>query len=239
MMQTIQQISTWFSSQKLGGKLAIGCSGLFALFCWCAFSIAILNPSPSNAEAEPTSADISSIQTSAFETAVAGVYQTATASVPTITPTSNIPTLTSSPIPTQTSEATVTPDVDLYMISMGAKFPAYEDAFLTVYAYNQEVANDTSLLFDTDWKTKQGLALGLLNLRADDLSDLQPSPKYAALHSIITELVAETHLFTDAYAMGVDNLDADLMYKAIEHLQNMNQLMEQGTTELERLQANP
>jgi hypothetical protein len=241
-MQTIQKFPTWFSKQKLGGKLAVGCSSLFIFFCLCVFSVAVLGPSPSNVEAASTPVDVSSIQTIAFETAVAGVYQTTTANsptmtpFPTITPTPNIPTVTLSPIPTLTAQATATPDV--YIISMSEKVPAYVDAYLEVVAYQQQVTDDTSLILDTDWKIKQGFALGTLELRGDEMAEVQPTPKYVALHSIITELAAETHLFSSAYAEGIDNLDADSLYQAVEHLQKMTTLLDQATAELEKLSAN-
>ena len=193
------------------------------------------------AEEVSTSVGVSSIQTSAFETAVAGVYQTATANIPTITPfptTTPVPnTPTSSPVPTLTTEPTVTPDV--YEISISQKVPAYADAFLEVLANNQEVADDTSLLFDTSWKIKQGLALGTLELRANEMAALQPSPKYVTLHSIIIELATETQLFTTAYAKGIDHLDSYLIDQAIQHMQRMNVLMDQASAELKRIEANP
>ena len=43
-MQTIQQFPLWFSKQKLSGKVAIGCAGLFMLCCLCSVPISILNP---------------------------------------------------------------------------------------------------------------------------------------------------------------------------------------------------
>lgn len=242
-MQTIQQFSTWFSKQKRVGKLAIGCGGLFVFFCLCSFSIAVLSPSPSNTEAASTSVDVSSIQTSAFDTAVAGIYQTAAANtitpLPTMTSSPSIPTFTPSAIPTVTPQATLTPEEDLYILAMSEKVPAYVDAYFMVVQNHQEVADDVSLLFDTSWKTKQGLALGLLNLQANEMAAVQPSPKYQTLHSIITELAAETNLFSSAYASGVDNLDANLIDQATQHMQNMTTLMDQATAELKRIAPNP
>jgi hypothetical protein len=92
-MQPIQNFSTWFSKQKLPGKLAIGCAGLFVLFCLCSIPIAIFSPSTPT----PQTADVSSVQTAAVETAMAGVNQTAIANAPTNTPES-----TNTPAPTDT-----------------------------------------------------------------------------------------------------------------------------------------
>jgi hypothetical protein len=99
-MKTIQQFPAWFAKQKLSGKLFIGCSGLFVLFCLCSFPIALLSPSTPT----PETADISSVQTAAVETAMAAINQTAVANAPTNTPESTItpaPTDTPLPPPTQ------------------------------------------------------------------------------------------------------------------------------------------
>jgi len=42
-MQTVHQISAWFSKQKFIAKMAIGCSSLFMLCCICSVPIAILS----------------------------------------------------------------------------------------------------------------------------------------------------------------------------------------------------
>jgi len=103
-MQTIQKFSTWFSKQKLAGKLAIGCAGLFILFCLCSIPIAIFSPST----ATPETADVSSVQTAAIETAMAGINQTAIANAPTNTPEStNTPAPTDTPLPPPTQNVGV------------------------------------------------------------------------------------------------------------------------------------
>jgi hypothetical protein len=103
-MQTIQNAISWFSKQKLGGKIFIGCSGIFLLLCLCSFPMALLSPSTPT----PDSADVSALQTAAVETAVVSINQTANASVPT-----NSPEPTNTPLPTETSIPTNTPDPNL------------------------------------------------------------------------------------------------------------------------------
>ncbi len=108
-MQTIKQFPSWFSKQKLSGKLAIGCAGLFILFCLCSIPLAILSPSTPTPEiAEPVSLNVASLQTAAFETAMAGINQTATANAPTNTPgPTNTPAPTDTPLPPPTQNAGV------------------------------------------------------------------------------------------------------------------------------------
>ncbi len=57
-MQTIQQFPSWFSKQKLSGKVAIGCSGIFMLCCLCSVPYAILSPATPTSTPVPTSTPI-------------------------------------------------------------------------------------------------------------------------------------------------------------------------------------
>lgn len=100
-MQTVQQFSSWFSKQKLGGKVFIGCSGLFLLLCLCSVPMALLSPSTST----PESTDVSALQTAAVETAMVALNQTADANVAV-----NPPEPTNTLQPTDTPIPTNTPD---------------------------------------------------------------------------------------------------------------------------------
>ena len=148
---------------------------------------------------------------------------------------------TQSEISTSTLQPTLTPQKtpDAYETLISEKVAAYAQAFLDVNEYVQQVSNDTSLLLDNDWKTKLGLALGVLNFRADEMAKLEPSPKYATLQPILIKLADETHLFTDAYANGVDNFDSALIEKASQHLINMATLAQDATAEIDKIKAAP
>ena len=148
---------------------------------------------------------------------------------------------TQSEISTSTLQPTLTPQKtpDAYETLISEKVVAYAQAFLDVNEYVQQVSNDTSLLLDNDWKTKLGLALGVLNFRADEMAKLEPSPKYATLQPILIKLADETHLFTDAYANGVDNFDSTLIEKASQHLINMTTLMQDAKAEIDKIKAAP
>lgn len=45
-MMVVRRFSSWYSRQKISGKLAVGCGGLLLLCCVCSVPITILNPSP-------------------------------------------------------------------------------------------------------------------------------------------------------------------------------------------------
>lgn len=92
-MKTIQKFPSWFAKQKLSGKLAIGCAGLFLLLCLCSIPIAIFSPSTPTplANVEPT---------------LPAVSTEMPIDVATIAP-------THTPIPTATSIPTETPNPNL------------------------------------------------------------------------------------------------------------------------------
>jgi len=54
-MKTIQQFPSWFSKQKLSGKVAIGGVSLLIFCCLCSIPIAIISPSTPKPEATKTS----------------------------------------------------------------------------------------------------------------------------------------------------------------------------------------
>jgi len=90
-MDKIQQLSTWFTTRKLSGKLAIGCGGLLVLFCLCSIPIAILSPSTQTLKVQNTS--IAQVETSPISSQTEIV-----AEVPTSAPT-DTPESTNTPLP--------------------------------------------------------------------------------------------------------------------------------------------
>ena len=114
-MQSIRQFPSWFGRQKLSGKLAIGCAGLFLLCCICSVPVAILSPSTSTPDSTETAvADISpspTIETAIpTETKLTEVISTETVALTatTMSTATNVPTNAPSntPRPTATEEAT-------------------------------------------------------------------------------------------------------------------------------------
>ena len=95
---------------------------------------------------------------------------------------------------------------------------SFMDAYSDVNKSVQEAGDDIALILDKDWKAKTGLALGVLNFRANELAKLEPSPAYEKFQEYFVELAKETHLFTEAYAKGIDHLDEDLIAASAELL---------------------
>lgn len=354
-MEMFQQAISWFSKQKLGGKVAIGCVSLVMLCCLCSIPIAILSPSKPATEA-PTPTPVpeflhtdvvqnrnekgwTSTQYSKYLETIKGKQVTGwsgkileinewggetylsldmkdgeplidayvyisdddilrvglgqnvtfdgtidsdwnepndfyslqiknvklikfgeiptSTPIPTleltptleftptseITPTSEVtPTLESTPTlePTPTIQLAPTQNVsDAYRTLASVKISYYLLAFLDSYKFVEDASNDTSLTDDSTWKTNLNISFRILNSRADELAKLEPSPKYVKYHSIIVKLVNETHLFTDAYAKGIDNRDGALIEEARQHIVKINTLMQESNAEWDKIKANP
>ena len=157
------------------------------------------------------------------------------------------PSGTNTPEPSRTPAATRTraptrtprPTADPYITEARKKFLDYTEAYMNVNDYVQQMASDPSLIFDNNWKRKTGLALGVLNLRADELAKLEPTPKYEIFQDYLIQLATETRLMTDSFATGVDNLDSNSIERSTQHLTNMTAIMNVAADELERVANNP
>jgi hypothetical protein len=104
-MKTIQRFPSWFSKQKLSGKVAIGCASLIILCCLCSVPISILSPSTPISRVE--------------NTAVTEVASTPTA-IETVKPT-DIPQIASTNTPeppTPIPNPTETPDPYIYLFEV-------------------------------------------------------------------------------------------------------------------------
>jgi hypothetical protein len=121
-MQKIQRFfagwTTTFQQQGCVGKVLLVMFSLLFLCLVCGVPIVILSPSSPTPEiAKSTPMDVSSVQTMAVETVIAGINQTAAASAPTNTPKPILPTET--PIPTETilPTAILSPEEALLQLS--------------------------------------------------------------------------------------------------------------------------
>jgi len=102
-MKTIQNLAAWFSKQKTVGKIGIGCVGLILFFCVCTGLASLASPSATSG-----TEDITVMQTSALETAIAAVNQTSEANLPTNTPEpTGTPSPTDTPLPPPTQNVGV------------------------------------------------------------------------------------------------------------------------------------
>jgi hypothetical protein len=115
-------------------------------------------------------------------------------------------------------------------------YKALFNDYIAAFSYSAEVQRqlliNPQLLSDKSWQTELGQSFERLNLKADELAKLSPTPKYIKLHSITVKLASETHLFTEAYTHGIDNVDNTSLDKALQHLFNMAALMQDVITEM-------
>lgn len=201
-MKTIQQFPAWFAKQKLSGKLFIGCSGLFILFCLCSFLTTLLSPSTPTSE----TADVSSAQTAAFETAVAGINQTATANAPT-----NTPEPTETPPPTETAVPTVvlSPEEALLQLSKNRFTDNLIDARLSDVFGKKYASVDVDL--GSQWDEESAINSANVNF-------VTFAPKVFEIEGIDALELRFFTMFIDTY--GNEKQDVALKYTITRELSN-------------------
>jgi hypothetical protein len=171
-VQTIQKFSSWFAKQKLAGKLAIGCAGLFLLFCLCSVSIAIFSPS--------TPTPLANV-----ESTLPPVSTEKPVDVATTAPT-NTPVPTATPLPTETPNPNLV-NQGTYLVGSDIQSGIYkgnagEGLFSSCYwerlkdltgSFDAILANDNSVgqfyveVKNTDYAIKTGCEL----LRLDPIPE--------------------------------------------------------------------
>ena len=119
------------------------------------------------------------------------------------------------------------------------KYSDYITAFVYAGEVLQQYNSDNSLLSDKSWQAKMVQSFENLNLKADELAQLKPTPKYVELHSITVRFANETHFFTEAFIKGVINLDVASLDRARQHLGNMGALEQDMKTEMQKIEAAP
>lgn len=218
----MKQLKSLWSTRN--GKILIGsAAGMLFLICCVLPGIgSALLPDPTP--------DMASVQTQAVETALVSLVTATTAPTDTPIPT-NTPVPTDTAAPTNTASATGD-----YQREMITRWQTYQDAFLNFNDRVQEAAADPMLMFDTDWKTKTGISLGLLDVAASGLESIpNVPPEYATLDGYMDSIASETHQMTKNYAYGLDHVDADALHLALQNLQNITTHTQNATAELERL----
>ena len=94
---------------------------------------------------------------------------------------------------------------------------------------------DLTIMLDDDWKLKTAIGLASLQASSKQIQDLTAPSRFKAVHAEL--LVAADHFIqmTSLYAKGVDEISADKMGLALDHLNLGNAAIERATTEMEEL----
>jgi len=121
-----------------------------------------------------------------------------------------VPTSTASPIPTHTPRPTID-NTSSYREEMYLLLLQYVEAQDTVTELNDQGANDSSLLFDSQWKTDMALALSQALTIGREIRELEAPQEFQETHSCLVKSTEHYDAFVDLYARGVDSLDASLI----------------------------
>jgi hypothetical protein len=85
-----------------------------------------------------------------------------------------------------------------------------------------EAGDDTSLLFDDNWKAEVVVDLVLMKLTSDEILKYgTPPSKFASIHSDFQVIAREANSAADNIASGIDNFDADAIDRGTANLETI------------------
>ena len=83
-----------------------------------------------------------------------------------------------------------------------------------------DAGREEALIVDENWLLDVAVTLAGLNAGADTLNDLAPPPALHDLHTVVRQLAGELKIAVEMYVESIDELDADKMDTANDHMDN-------------------
>jgi hypothetical protein len=221
--------------------------GLIAACCGLSVVAAVV--SPPSAKATPTAvpaatgapaATAVAVATQAPATTISAAPAAAPSATPRPEPTKPAPTATAKAAATL-APATQTGDaeavlVKAYLLKVGEKSDAMGKAVKLFAGMMGEAGDKPTLLIDTDWKLKAAGAMALVQVSADELGEITPVPKSAAvLDGYFKKIKAETRVMVDNYAKGIDKLDKNSLLAGNDNMTAIAGYMQKAVGEIEKL----
>lgn len=159
-----------------------------------------------------------------------------TAPLPTATP---LPTNTLAPtateIPTETTSAQdeISANYRNQVISISLILSGEMDHFSNL---NNQASTNPNLILDPDWNQDVRSTLADLVLYSNQLSNLDPVPSEMQNVQIwLNKLGPEMEALQQDYLYGLDNLDANALTRASNHLTTYNRYLTNANSEIEKL----
>lgn len=139
------------------------------------------------------------------------------------------PAASTSPTAMPTAVMIVQPTTTASGVPLTAADQAYVDGFLSIsvpmvgvmtdfQSLMTEVGQNPLLLYNDDWITDMAGTLVLWRLHLDDLETLRPTTRFAEVHEHVLEAVGHFRLTIDYTIVGLDEVDADALGLATDHM---------------------
>ena len=121
-----------------------------------------------------------------------------------------------------------------YQISEGEKYMGYLDDYAYLW---DKVGTDPMLLFDDAWITDIVVAmLGMEDSTFNMFNEPSPSPRFDWIHLLYGKMYREQVAMNDDTVCAIDYLDDGCMDDAIGHAENIADLLDDISEEIDRLE---
>ena len=128
----------------------------------------------------------------------------------------------------QQPQSPYTPEEQQYAEKMINHLSALNETFATLGPMLQEAR-----LFDNEWKIGVAAQLARMQQLNEEFKAITPPESLKDVHAKFAAAMKDIEPVPDLLAKGIDNLDADALLKATEHLANGSQKMQEANKALE------
>ena len=106
------------------------------------------------------------------------------------------------------------------------------DVFDNGAALAHEAGEDPSVLFGETWFRDLNREQRRINEIQSKVVSLNPPPRFAQSHSLLSQAIAETDAAFDLLEVGARNLNVDQLAEGLEHIREASRLLEVATDAL-------
>jgi len=122
-----------------------------------------------------------------------------------------------------------------YVVQLLSIQQSYQDSMYELVELTSAATQDTSLMIDDEWRTKNAVVFATWRLNGERLRGLESPEAYRSAHD---HFVAASHHFdaaADYFAEGIDKFDADSITLGIAEMQAAQEDMLKSSDALEAL----
>lgn len=123
-----------------------------------------------------------------------------------------------------------------YLTEIASMSSGCQEGLYGIAEQTQRASSNTRMLLEDSWRTDMDKALLNIEQYCVGMSNISPvPPRFSTLHGYVALMSGEMEQMVDDFTYGVDNLDAERLVSATEHMSKGVAYVELMSKEMERL----
>lgn len=145
------------------------------------------------------------------------------------------PTSTAKPTPADTATPTVDSLETEYAQEIAALSNAWSSAFAAISTLATDAGDNPVLMFDEDWQGSMARVLVIIQVTDDRIRGLDPPSKFTDVHKDLLSAAGHFDVMIELMILGIDNMDAEALTGATEHMNAGTEFVQKATAKLQAL----